>query len=388
MTQRASSYRVFSALFAGIAVYGFAMGTTYPVLGLMLADRVSDFWNGVSVAAAGAGLICGVFATRFLVSSLGAGGTACLGVVVMAGALLTISEDGSYWVLLVQRFALGLGANFMFIVTEIGLNTMSSSHERGRLLGLYTMITAVGFVVGPGLVGLLPGVFDPLLLGCGIVCAAALLPFLSVRRRLDARIEAPAAQGLLPVLRACPAAFVFIVLASAVDAVVLGLLPVIGLRSGFDAAQGAWLVAVFHIGLLLAQPAIGWALDIGGRRVTVLACLALNFVCCLYLVVLGPGAFTSVLAVFFLWGGVNYGLYTAGLTLLGDRFRGAALSAATATFALVYALSYTLAPGFAAFAMSSGSPASLYVTMALAYFAVLAWALIRFRPGEPQFSPA
>ena len=52
--------RVMACLIAGVLIYGLAMGTTYPLLGILLSDRVAAAWNGVNAAATGLGLLVGV----------------------------------------------------------------------------------------------------------------------------------------------------------------------------------------------------------------------------------------------------------------------------------------------------------------------------------------
>lgn len=375
--------RVFAALLTGVAIYGLAMGTTYPLLGLLLAGRVGDVMNGLNVAATGLGLIAGVGLMPLLVGRLGAGVTVCLGVALMSLALFALAVAESYAALFTIRIALGLGANLMFVVTETGLNVLSAPETRGRLLSLYSMLTALGFVIGPALVAAAPDAPGLLLAGCAVVSVFTLVPFLVARPALDRGIEAPRGVAWSASIRAVPAAFAFLVLASAVDAVAIALLPVIGLKAGLSASEGALLVTSFHLGLIAGQPAVGWLLDRWGRRRAILACI---FGCLAAAALLGAGGardFAASAALLFVLGAANYGLYTAGLTLIGDRFQGAALSAATLSFALVYALASIVAPILFGIAMAGLDPLGLYGGLAVVYCAVLVWAVGRFRPMEP-----
>lgn len=376
---------LFAALLSGVALYGLAMGATYPLLALVLAGRESDFWNGVNVTGTGLGLVLGVWLMPGLVRRWGAGATASLGVGLMALCLLALSSTEDYAAMFFLRLLMGLGANLMFVITETGLNAIGSKHRRGRLLGLYAMLTALGFVLGPALVALAPGAPDILLAACAAVALLALVPFLWVRRVLDAKVPAAGGMRLVQSLRAVPAAFVFLFIASAVDAVAISLLPVISLRAGFGAGEGALLVTIFHLGLIAGQPVVGWLLDVWGRRRTILGCVSACMLATIVLAVAGSGDFAVSAIALFVWGAANFGLYTAGLTLIGDRFAGTALSAATLSFAFIYAVAAIIAPTLIGLGLETVLPAGLYAMTGALYLGTLVWAIGQLRPLEPAW---
>ncbi|WP_292415261.1 hypothetical protein [Mesorhizobium sp.] len=64
--------RMIVALILGVTIYGLAMGTTYPLLGLLLSDRVSGALIGINTAATGLGLMTGVVLLPGLGRRLGA----------------------------------------------------------------------------------------------------------------------------------------------------------------------------------------------------------------------------------------------------------------------------------------------------------------------------
>jgi len=377
------NFRIFAALLSGVLIYGLAMGTSYPLLGLMLSDEVSDAWNGVSVSATGFGLILGVILLPTIHRRIGAGSAAVLGVVLMAGSLFALSQVDNFWVLFVFRVLLGVGANLMFVVTETGLNALSDPKSRGQLLGLYSMLTGLGFIVGPALVALVPDQPLALLTACACIAACATIPFVAVRAVLDHKVAVDKRTHYLPSIRALPFAFVLLFIASAVDAVIIGLLPVISIRSGFSAGEGAVFVTVFHVGLVAGQPVVGRLLDIWGRRRTILACILVSVSATVLLALGGAQTFLACAVLMFGWGAANFGLYTAGLTLIGDRFAGMALSAATGSFALVYALAAILAPVVAGLGLETINAGGFYALTAVLYLCAFVWAVHRFQPLEP-----
>ncbi|WP_292721431.1 MFS transporter [Mesorhizobium sp.] len=82
------------------------------------------------------------------------------------------------------------------------------------------------------------------------------------------------------------------------------------------------------------------------------------------------------------WGGANYGLYTAGLALIGDRFRAEMLTAATAALASVYALAAIIGPVVAGGMMTALGAQGLFGAAAVVYLTALCGGLWLFRLAE------
>ncbi len=380
--------RPIAALVLGMFIYSLGMGTTYPLIGVVLAQQTSGGWNGLNAAATGLGLLLGVVLAPALSRRIGAGATVLVGVAAMAAALLLMSltiaaAPSVFWPLFGLRMVLGCGANLMFVVGETALNVFSEPARRGRVIGLYTAAVASGFVIGPGFVALAGDRPAALLLVCAGITAVALVPLCAVRPALDRSVVPASVRRLPRAVAAAPLAFGFVVVASAVDAVAISLLPVIATGQSFTTAQGAVLVAVFHVGLLLGQPLIGFALDAAGRRRTVLACLLVSLICAVAMMFGARLDFAAVCLLMLLWGGANFGLYTAGLAILGDRFDGAALTAATAAFAGVYAVASTAAPLLAGTGLDAIGATGLYAAAAAVYLAATLIGVLTFRPAEP-----
>ncbi len=376
------------ALIAGVAIYGLAMGTTYPLIGIVLTEQVSGMWNGVNAAATGIGLVAGVVVVSLAGRRFGTGLLALAGVVIMALSLLALTVVQDYWAIFAARLFLGCGANFLFVVSETALNVFTSDDRRGRVMGIYSASVAFGFVAGPAVVAAFVERPGTILAGCAIVTALALWPVGAIRARVDRHVEPTRMEDIGPALIAYPFAFGFLFVASAIDAIAISLLPVIAVAQSFSTETGALFVAVFHIGLLVGQPPIGYALDHFGRRRTVLGCCLASLACAVVLV-FGTGLGSVPSAVLLLvWGGANFGLYTAGLALIGDRFVGSALTAATAAFAAVYAVASVASPVLAGGAIDTIGAAGFYAAVAAVYLITFALGAARFRPPEPSLAEA
>ena len=71
-----------------------------------------------------------------------------------------------------------------------------------------------------------------------------------------------------------------------------------------------------------------------------------------------------LLPILFVMSGVVSGLYTVGLSLLGERFTGGAIAAANATFIFAYGFGSLTGPPAAGIAMDSLGPWGLLVILA------------------------
>ena len=375
-----------TALIAGVLIYGLAMGTTYPLLGIVLSGAVPGIWNGVNAAATGLGLLLGVVVVPVFARRFGAGLTVISGVVLMAISLSALAFAQTFWALFVFRMLLGCGANMLFVVAETALNVFAAPARRGRVMGVYSAAVALGFVIGPAVVAVTPDTPAVLLLACAAVAAFAILPLRMVRAPVDRFVRPTSVTRIVPAVIAYPFAFGFLFVASAIDAVVISLLPVIALDQSYSIASGALFVTIFHVGLLVGQPAVGAALDHFGRRPTVLGCCLVSLGCTAVLAFGDWFGFWPASFLMFVWGGANYGLYTAGLALIGDRFSGEALTAATAAFAAVYAIAAIASPILAGQTIDSVGAVGFYTATAGIYLMALLCGAAFFQPMEPTHS--
>ncbi|RUV80617.1 MFS transporter [Mesorhizobium sp. M5C.F.Ca.IN.020.14.1.1] len=375
--------RMIIALILGVTIYGFAMGTTYPLLGLLLSDQVSGALIGINTAATGLGLMTGVVLLPGLGRRLGAGPTALAGVGLLAAALVALAFLRDFWPVFAARLVLGCGAGLMFIVAETELNAAAAPERRGRIMGVYTAASALGFVLGPAMIALMPDRPAALLLGCAAIALMALIPFAVVARPVSRAVAPGSVRHILPAIAAFPLAFGFLFIASMVDAVAISLMPVIMLDRDFDVSQAVLLATVFHVGLVIGQPLIGLALDRAGRRRTVLGCCGLSLACTLPLISGSGMGFWPVAGLMLVWGGANYGLYTAALALIGDRFQAEKLAAAIAALAAVYALAAIIGPAVAGGMMTVLGAQGLFGAVAVVYLAALCGGVWLFRPVEP-----
>ena len=86
--------------------------------------------------------------------------------------------------------------------------------------------------------------------------------------------------------------------------------------------------------------------------------------------------------VLFPWGGVVIGIYSIGLTLLGQRFTGNELAHANAGFVMMYCLGLLLGPAIEGTALDAWNPQGLLAVLAAISAAYALW-LALSRPKIP-----
>ena len=360
-TQR---WRSLVVVFASATIAGLTFGLTIPLLSLILErDGVGTDLIGLNSAATPlAMLVIGPLMPRFI-GWLGALRAMYAGIALSAVTILLLPVFPGLTAWFVLRFFLGVGSALHWVVSETWINTIAREEHRGRVMGAYTTMLALGFAGGPLLITFI-GVegWLPFLVGAGVITAAA-IPLLFARG-LAPPIPARPEMGLWRVLRHAPVIMAAMLICGFGDMAILTLLPLYGLHSGLDQDLSVLMLSVAILGSLVLQLPLGWLADRMDRRRLLLGCAWIG--------ILGPAALPFVVhhdvllwPLLFLWGGTLAGLYTLGLTLLGERFSPAALAGASTVFIMVYEAGSIAGPVISGAAMKVWDPHGLPAVMAL-----------------------
>ena len=111
------------------------------------------------------------------------------------------------------------------------------------------------------------------------------------------------------------------------------------------------------------QIPLGWIADKTDRRATLFWIAAFTTLSPLAIGLSG-GHLAGLLILVFLQAGMASGMYSVGLSLLGERFSGGAIAAANASFIFAYGLGSFAGPPMAGVAMDVMGPWGLLVTLA------------------------
>jgi MFS family permease len=350
------------AILATCAASGIGTGLTLPLLGLILERRgYPGTVNGLNLATAGLAAVLVTPHVPRWIEKFGAAQYLAGTLAIVAVAFVAIYEAPNLWFWFPARFVLSASLNGLFVVSEFWINQLADERNRGRMVALYTTCFSAGFGAGPALLGVIGtrGI-APFLAGSGMMLLA-LIPILAVRRAAP-RIEARSSQPMLSLLRAAPAALLASFVFGSIDAGMAGLLPVYAVRSGYSETHAALFVTALSAGALVLQYPLGHLADRMSRRMLLMLCATMGVAGAALtpFLIHMPAAMYALLA---LWGGIVMGIYTIGLTLLGERFKGGELVGANAAYVILYSLGMLMGPAAEGVALDVWNPNGLLLVL-------------------------
>ncbi|MGY2048448.1 MFS transporter [Methylobacterium sp. JK268] len=366
-----------------VAVVGIGLSLSIPLLSLEMERMgLPNTLIGVNTAVAGVASIVVVPFVPRIAARLGVLPLLLGAIAVGAASLLgfKLLFDVRWWFPLRFTFSAALGV--LFVLSEFWINQAAPPARRGLVMGVYATVLALGFAVGPGLLGLLGTAGWPPYLAGAALFAAASVPLL-LARGLSPEIPAKGGRGFLGYLRVAPSATLAALVYGAVETGGFAILPIYGLRLGLTPEQAAGLVSLAALGNVAFQIPAGLLADRIDRRKVLLGAAAGGALGALLLPA-GAQAPWLLGAVLFVWGGVAGTLYTVGLAHLGARFEGAALAGANAAFLVLYNIGLVLGPPLVGGSMDLASPHGFAWSLAalfLAYLAVVGGRVVRAAPA-------
>ena len=372
-----SRRRSLAAVMAATAVFGFVIGITPPMLGLALEARgVSNSMIGLSGAMVALGLIVSSPLVPWAANRYGPVNImlGCLVLTVLCLIAFGYSQDVMFG--LPVRFFLGVAINGLFLISEAWINSIADERTRGRLLGIYATVLAVSFAAGPPLVPLL-GVTGWLpYLFCAGVTILAMAPLLAARGLAPDLHTGPPGGNIVRYVFRVPTIMGAIALIALIDFAAFGLLPVYGIKIGFDTTLATWMLTAVAVGNVVMQIPIGLLADRMNRYGVLFMCGAVGL----------AGSFAIPFVVdmpyvlwplLFVWGGMAYGLYTVALVLMGERYKGSERVAVNATSSLMWGVGGIIGPWVGGVSMDAAGPHGLLFMVAIACGCFLVLAALR-----------
>lgn len=344
---------------------GLAIGGVVPLIAVTLENRgVDSVLIGINSAMTSVGvLMVAPFATT-IVRRIGASIGMAVGLVVCALSVLLMAFVENIWLWLMLRFLVGAGVSIHWVVSETWMNAVVQERNRGMVMSLYVTSIAAGFALGPimltvvGVEGVLP------FAAVAAMTALTALPMVLIRK-LVPPLSLKSKGSVIRLAREAPTIFAAVMCVGLVDAAFFTFLPLYGLRIGLEQEIAITLLTAVFAGNLLLQVPLGWLADRVNRR-GLLVVLGMISTVCPFLAAwtLSIGA-TAAYPVLVLWGGASFGLYTVGVTMLGERYKGGELVAANAAFVMTFELANLVGPPVSGWAIEVWEPTGLLAYMAL-----------------------
>jgi MFS family permease len=330
-------WRSLLPVLAACAAIGLQAGVALPLVPLALERQgVDNLTIGVISAAWGVGMLATATRIPHFAARLGAVPLIFASLVIGAAISVayTLTANPAIWFCL--SLAHGIVGGVPWVVSEIWINTVIDERRRGRAMGVYAMLVALGMALGP-LILQVVGVYGPApFLTSAALALMVALPLLSSWK--SAPVIAPKSGGAFAtVLLVAPLAMLAAFASGLGEQVAFSFLPVYAVGSGVSPQTGALWLSLFVIGNLVLQWPVGWMADHFDRRAVLAGC-ALASAALVGLLSALPAHSVAVLGVVLLWGGISFAIYPVGLALLGRRFRGGDIARANTAFTMLYIL--------------------------------------------------
>jgi MFS family permease len=362
---------------AALAVFGAAQGLSYPLFTILMQRQgLSPALIGVSAAMMPLGLILSaslvpgavrIFGARNLAVGCAIAGALCF---IAIGAL----QNEFAWFAI--RFLIGFVINPLYVLGEVWALALAPPAQRGRVMGVFNSLMGIGYAVGPlTLTFVGTDGWPPFLIGiAGFACCAVILGLVSSSLTGFDKDE-EVSGGFFFFLRTAPALLAAVLMSAAVQQSTYSLMPVFGSAFGLAAATLAALITALSLGNIVLQIPLGLAAEKLGARFMIVFCAVATGACALLLgqLILTPFIWPLLVVM----GGVGYGVYTMALVELGNRFKGSALVAGNAAFALLWGVGGIVGPPSAGALMQAIGPFGLPIVIVSLTGLLVALALYR-----------
>ena len=374
----ASPRRTLLPVFAACAAIGLQAGIGIPLVPLALEQQGYDKLTiGLVSAAWAVGMLS--FGTRIPALAARFGAVPAIIGAVLAGALLTVAYTVTSgpvaWAVL--SFLHGIVGGVPWVVSEIWMNVVAEEKHRGRVMGLYAAMVALGMALGPVVLQVV-GVYGPwpfmTAAGLSLLVAVPLLPYWHTAPR----IRVDATSGFAAVVVVAPLALFTAFACGLGEQVAFSFLPVYAVGAGVSAETGTLWLSAFVMGNVVLQWPIGWLADHADRRIVLAGCTLASTLLVVALPLV-PAQSPGVIVVVMLWGGISFAIYPVGLALLGQRFRGGDMARANTAFSLIYILGGLVGRPLTGAAMDAFGDPGLGWTLAVFYIAACIAAVVAWR---------
>ena len=337
-----NNYKKIILIVSMISMAGVTFGITMPLSTLTLKSwGISSTMIGLNSAMPA---LSAVLTTPFMPKFINYWGQKnvirfCLVLVATCCICLPLFPDLFSWFIL--RFLLGAGGTGIWLLSEVWINGFAEDHNRGKIIGAYSALLSLGFIVGVLMFSVI-GVESntAFYLAAGFVLIAA-IPVWTMSdlptNEMAEDISMWNHMVLSPGLMGSSWMMGFLYAATAY------LLPIFALQFDLNYAQSSRTIAWLGSGELAMPLFVGWFADKVDKR-KLMIFIALVTIATLSIMPFVFAAPLMRLGILFVLGGAIMSFYSLGLTMLGQKFKGSLLASANASFIFFLCLGEIIGP--------------------------------------------
>ncbi|HUF56226.1 MAG TPA: MFS transporter [Thermohalobaculum sp.] len=368
----------FAALFVSVFLVQLGSGTLGPLDALAGGIRgYSASEIGLMGSAHFVGFLAGCFLAPRYIGSVGhARGFAAAAAIGAIGPLLhPVLEGPYYWAGL--RMLTGFAIASAYTVIESWLQAKCTNENRGRVYGSFRVVDLVGQITAQGMIAVLdPASYTAYNIVTVFACLC-LIP-LALTRSVPPKVPESTRLRPLRALRLSPSAAVGIVVAGMTGAAFRMIGPVYAVEMGLDQGQIALFLAMAVVGGVVAQVPTGWIADKVDRRLVLVGLSAAAVASATWIVLwVEPGMATAAFIGAFLFGATSLPLYSVSAAYANDFAEADFIVELNASLIFFFSLGAIASPLLTARLISLAGPEALFLFVAVAHLALIAFALYR-----------
>ncbi len=368
------NWRNLLAACAAVCVFAFSLGEMFPLLALTMRSwGVSEAMIGLNTAMAPVGILIAGLVIPRLSHTFGAKAVAIFMAMTTGIIFLLYPTFPSLAAWFPLRVIQGIVVATLFALSEAWVLASASGSARGRVVGIYATCISATFGIGPGVVAWTGiGGYLPFVIGACVLFLAT-IPISWISTDASDRGKDDPHVSIFAFFPKAPLLLIAIGVHAMFDGGMLGFLSVYGAQMGMSESIAALTITALSLGNVFFQIPIGWIADHTSKRNTMVGC----FVVVAISLALLPIAITTI----FVWplvlvsGAAGFGIYTVGLSELGDRFHGTDLIAGTSAFSTMWGFGALMGSVICGTAMEifgpHGFPGILFVVF-VTFIAILA----------------
>jgi MFS family permease len=338
-TRSRSLFGVISAM----AVVNLVYGITFPLFAMVLdAQGISKTLIGLNTMIQALAIVILAPVAPRILNRFQPAKIMQITAVVLAGLFILAGLFPNVWFWFPLRFVIGAITAMLWISSEAMINSLAQERWRGRIIGIYSAAGAAGFSLAPiililtGTTGMLPFVATSL----ATLLAAIPLFWSTSENTVEAQSGGP---GIAGVILLIPAVMLGNIAYAAVIESIGTFFPLYGQHLGLDTHFALMLMTLLGVGGMVLVMPLGWIADHINRFGMLLFCVIFTMAGLLampYLVVMP----VISIVFMFIFGGVSAMIYTLGVILIGEQFKGAMLATATTAFTACWGIGSVIGP--------------------------------------------
>ncbi|WP_128292423.1 MFS transporter [Afifella aestuarii] len=345
-------------------------------------EHFSTFSLGLVGTGWAVGFVASCFMAPRIVHQVGhirafAASAAAAAVIVLLNAMIVTPLS---WILL--RIFSGFVLAACFMIIESWLNERATNENRGMIFGIYMTITYVAIVVGQMLVAIGDPARDTSFMVGAIFFCLALLP-LSLSRAAVPQPLAGVTLDLKRLFQNSPVGFVATLLVGVANGAFGTLGPLFGFQIGLGTAHIATLMSIAIIAGALIQMPAGRLSDRIDRRFMIGGAALLASIIGMGIAVFAPHNPIVLSLAFALYGGTSYALYSLAVAHANDFASDLSFVQVSSGLLLLYGIGTMAGPLVASGTMETFGPEGLFVTTAVAHFAMAVFSVYRTTRRAP-----